>query len=157
MLKGLRNKYLEEMGKANGRITESDITHAVLNRYNKIDSDALTWRNLWQTILRFFYPALNNVYFSGSGGDVRFNEVFASEPTTYLTEVNDFMFRAMFSEGFPWFGVRVSDAYGRRVPKAKLTTAFLRHLQDAEDVLGDLLLQGNFYTCLLYTSPSPRD
>ena len=145
MLKGLRNKYLEATSKSFAKVTEADIAHAVFNKFNKIDYDALSWRNLWKTILKFHYPALDNVYFSTTGGDIRFNEIYASEPTTYLTEVNDFMYRAMFPEGYPWFGVAVFDHYGRRVSKAKLSTSFLQHLQDAEDVLRDLLLHANFY------------
>ena len=145
MLKGLRTKYLQETDKAFGKVTEADIVHAVFNKFSQIDSEAMTWRNLWQTILRFFYPGLNNVQIDYTGGDIRFNEIFASEPTTYLTEVNDFIYRAMFPEGYPWFGIGVFDHYGRRVPKGKLSTNFLRHLQDAEDVLRDMMLQGNFY------------
>ena len=143
MLKGLREKYLQEAGKVG--FTEGDIAHGVFSRFNQIDSEAFNWRYLWQIILRFFHPSLNNVYFSGTDGDIRHNEIFASEPTTYLTEVTDFMFRAMFPEGYPWFGMAVYDYYGREVSKAKLSPAMLRHLQDAEDVLRDLLLYGNFY------------
>ena len=42
-------------------------------------------------------------------------------------------------------------------PKRLRVAAYARVSSDSEDQLNSLAVQVDYYTCLLYTSPSPRD
>lgn len=144
MLKGLRQRYLESVAPMN--MNESDVTHAAIFRSNMIEQDALQWRSLWQTILRLFFPSFNNVYVDGgTNGEIRFNEVLTSDPTTYLMKQVEFLMRSMFPQQTPWKGVGVYDQGGRTVERGKLSTQMLQHLDDVVNVLRYLLKYGGFY------------
>ena len=143
MYKGLRKEFLEGVMKNNG--TEANIVHAVLSRHGQIEQEAQQWRNLWQTILRFFFPSLNNVYFEGTGGNIRFNEIYSSTPATDLLDVVDFLTKSMFPETYSWIKTGVYYK-GRPLEKGKLSTSMLQYLEDVEEVTRYMMMDGNFYS-----------
>lgn len=144
MLKGLRDEYLQAAGRLGW--DEGKITKAVLDRRGSMDMLASQWRSLWQTILRFFFPTLDNVYFTGSRGEVRFNEVYSSEPATYLMDITDHLVRTLFPQDIPWFSLGAYDQRGVEIEKGRLPTAVLRHFDDVVKLMRASLDVGGFYS-----------
>ena len=110
-----------------------------------MERDTQPWRMLWNSILRLFYPTLNNVYYDGSAGEGRINEVFASEPNSFLQKILNYLYTSMYPQTHPWIGVGVRTQSGIPVDKGKLSVPVIRHLDEAVSVVRYLLKEGSFY------------
>ena len=143
MLVGLRDRYLKAI-KGSGNF-ETNAVLAIQGRVSEMSSSSQEWLNYFRTILRLFNPELNNVFFDGGGGDLRVNSVFSSEPGTYIYESADFLVRAMFPEGNPWFRPQFRDRLGRPVSISDVSLSSQKYAGDAVDVTRFLLSEGGFY------------
>ena len=144
MLKGLRGPYLGIKKTSGPPITEGNITAAVLQRYSDMETVSTPWRNLWKNILRLFFPALNNVYYEGTGGEIRVNQVWAAEMAMNVDKLANFLHTAMYPETHPWLGVRITEPGGKKIDKGKLSTAMIQHTDEAVQVTRAMLEEGGF-------------
>ena len=140
MLTGLRDEFLKSQEKM-----ESNIVWAVEYRVGEMSRGSQEWYNYWLTILKFYVPELNNVYLEGSGGDIKVNRIFSSEPGSYIYELADFFMRTMFSESTPWFKGQFLDDFGRVIKTSELSLAAQKFSDDAVDYVRSELGRGNFY------------
>ena len=147
MLRGLIGEYFDPKKGEKNRdpmLTESNIVHAVMSRYQTMEQVSTPWRTLWENTLRLFFPTMNNVQIDGTGGDIRINEIFSDEGVQNLYTISKYVHSAMFPEAYPWFGGRYTEPGGKPVDDGKLPTVYIRHKDDAVAVLRAMLYEGDF-------------
>ena len=101
MLGGLRKLYLQRALQAG--LPEHTLGQRALAIYSELSLETSRHSSTWATVLRNIMPEINNIFQSGAGTTIRSNQVYASEPAIFISDLVDFLFQAMFSETTPWF------------------------------------------------------
>ena len=141
MLQGLRDDYL----RAVGTDKETIICNRVKMLHGELFKENNQWNYLWKVILRYFYPTIDNIFQEGSGGLVRSNEVYSSDPSILINDYVDFFHKSVFPENTPWKRAGFATKYGMPIERSLLDVETLRYADNAIDMCRYWLKEGGFY------------
>lgn len=141
MLRGLRNEYLRSIGPGK----EAFVCNTIRELHGRLTQTTNQWTYLWKTILRYFYPTMDNIFLEGQGGTVRSNEVYSSEQSTLVNDYVDFLLKSMFPETAPWFRAGFITENGLPIERSELDVETLRYADDIVMMCRHWLKKAGFY------------
>lgn len=150
MLVGYRDEFIKRL-RAQG-LTEQNLCDAVNERFSNAWNESLRWRSYWQSVLEFFFPALNNISFTNSGGEVAFARVYASDPANFIMEILDFYMEKLFPRGDVWYRAMPFSPKGQMVERHDVSLAEQRFMDDISYLSRDLVLKSGFYKSVRTTA-----